>query len=150
MDLKWETKHFNDLSNIELYKILQLRAEVFIMEQNCHYVDIDNKDINAYQVLAWDGDILVAGVRLLAPNVSYPEMSIGRVLTKPSHRKQKIGIQLMKYSIEEAYNLYGYGDIKIGAQLYLKKYYESFGFKQVSSIYLEDEIEHIKMLKSVI
>ncbi|MCX8481845.1 MAG: GNAT family N-acetyltransferase, partial [Sediminibacterium sp.] len=128
------------------YKVLQLRQQVFTVEQNCNYLDIDNKDLNAYHIMAWDKDILVAYVRLLAPNVAFEEMSIGRVLTNINYRKRKIGIELMREAIRTCILLYGRGNIKIGAQLYLKKFYESFGFKQVSDIYLEDNIEHIKMI----
>ena len=146
MNLNWYTKHFNNIKTIELYKVLQLRQQVFTVEQDCNYLDIDDKDLNAYHVMAWDNDILVAYVRLLAPNVAFEEMSIGRVLTNPNYRKKKIGIELMHEAIKLCKLFYGNGNIKIGAQLYLKKFYESFGFKQVSEIYLEDNIEHIKMI----
>lgn len=148
MELSWTLKKFDELSNIELYRILQLRSEVFVIEQHCNYRDLDDKDQDSWHLCAWQDDKLVAYTRLLPPGLSYKEASIGRVLNAKSIRGKNIGKELIQRSIDTVYSLSGKTDIKIGAQLYLKKFYEGFGFKQVSDIYLEDEIEHIKMLLS--
>lgn len=147
----WECKSFSKLTKEELYKILQLRNEVFVVEQNCPYQDCDNKDFDAHHLCAWKNGVLVAYTRLLPKGISYPDaVSIGRVLTSPAVRKQNLGRKLMDKSIEEIYSLFGKETILIGAQLYLKKFYESFGFIQIEEPYLEDGIPHITMIKKVI
>lgn len=144
----WECKHFNDLQPYELYMILQLRSEVFVVEQNCVYQDMDNKDLDAWHLMGWKDNKLVAHTRLLASGVSYEnEPSIGRVVSSPSVRGQGIGRMLMEKSIEEVYILYGEQPIRIGAQLYLKTFYESLGFIAEGEVYLEDNIQHITMYK---
>ncbi len=148
MELNWTLKSFANLTNAELYAILQLRNEVFIVEQNCPYQDMDEHDLFSHHLCAWnEDDILVAYTRLIPPGKVYAETSIGRVLTKPIVRKEGMGKILMQKSIEACAELFGQNAIKIGAQFYLKKFYESFGFVQTSDIYLEDNIEHIKMVK---
>jgi len=145
--LTWELKAFNDLSPVELYSILRLRSEVFVVEQNCVFLDQDNKDQFSYHLMGWEDGHLAASTRLIAPGKVYPYMSIGRVVTSPASRKKGIGRALMHVSIEKCYELFGKGPIKIGAQLYLKKFYESLGFIQSGDLYLEDDIEHIEMIK---
>jgi ElaA protein len=148
--INWQCKNFSKLTNEELYKILQLRNEVFVVEQNCAYQDCDGKDLKAYHLAGWENDTLVAYSRLLPKGVSYPDAaSIGRVVTSPLYRRQNSGRQLMVNSIENIYKLFGKVPIMIGAQLYLKKFYESFSFIQTSAVYLEDGIEHITMKKAV-
>ncbi len=142
----WVLKKFDDLAPHELYAIMQLRNEVFAVEQQCVYQDADNKDQPSFHFMGWLEDKLVAYTRLLPPGVAYREPSIGRVVTSPSARRSGIGRELMKRSIEEVYILYGTLPIKIGAQLYLQNFYSSFGFNQTSAIYLEDNIEHIEMV----
>lgn len=148
MELHWSLKKFEELTNIELYKILQLRTQVFVVEQNCVFQDMDDKDQLSWHLCAWHNNELAAYTRLLPPGLSYAESSIGRVVTSQNARGKKAGKELMRHSIDAAYELFGKTNIKIGAQFYLKKFYESLGFKQVSDIYLEDGIEHIKMLLS--
>lgn len=148
MELSWTLKKFEELKNEELYKILQLRTEIFVLEQHCVFQDMDDKDQHAWHLCAWHHNILVAYTRILPPGISYTEASIGRVLNAKSVRGKNVGKALIQRSIDATYQLFGKTNIKIGAQLYLKKFYESFGFKQVSEVYLEDEIEHIKMLLS--
>ena len=146
--ITWQCKFFSELSNEELYKIVQLRIEVFVVEQNCVYQDCDDKDLKAYHLLGWDEGNLVAYTRLLEIGISYPESaSIGRVITARTARRQNIGKQLMLKSIEQAYILFGQVPLKISAQLYLKRFYESFSFAQKGGVYLEDGIEHIAMEK---
>ena len=145
--MKWILKPFVDLTSKELYAILQLRNEVFIVEQNCPYQDCDNKDLNAFHLMGIQEDRLMAYSRLLAPGISYSESSIGRVVTSPSVRKTGIGKKLMAESIGQIKKFFKTDSIRIGAQFYLKKFYESFGFTQEGDIYLEDNIPHIHMLR---
>lgn len=146
MQLNWIYKNFDSLSTKELYAILQLRSEVFVVEQNCAYQDVDNKDLKSFHLMAFDGAVLVAYSRILPPRLSFEEASIGRVITAPSHRRKGIGVTLIEKAIESTSATFGAQAIKIGAQLYLKKFYQSFGFVQTSVVYLEDGIEHIDML----
>jgi ElaA protein len=145
--MQWTLKQFNELTPSELYKILQLRNEVFIVEQNCPYQDLDNKDLHSFHLMGTDNDSLFAYSRLLAPGISYSESSIGRVVSSPLKRKTGIGKKLMEESILQINQLFHTDVIRIGAQLYLKIFYESFGFIQVGDVYLEDNIPHIIMLR---
>ena len=145
--MQWLLKQFNDLSPRELYSILQLRNEVFIVEQNCPYQDMDNKDLHAFHLMGIKENKLLAYSRLLAPGISYSESSIGRVVSSPAVRRTGIGKKLMEESIAGINKLFHTGTIRIGAQLYLKKFYESFGFVQDSDVYPEDNIPHILMLR---
>lgn len=148
--ITWQCKFFTDLSNFELYKILQLRSEVFIVEQNCAYQDLDNKDLKAYHYSGWENGNIIAYTRLFPIGVSYEDAaSIGRVVTAKSVRGKNIGKQLMKNSIDEIYHLFGEVPIRISAQRYLKNFYESFSFIQKSGVYMEDGIEHISMLHDI-
>jgi ElaA protein len=117
-----------------------------VVEQNCVYLDADNKDVDAWHLCGWQDDVLVAYVRILAPGVSYEEASIGRVLTNPTFRKNGYGIELMKVAIEKTMNQFDVSAIKIGAQLYLLNFYSNLGFTQTSEEYMEDGIPHIEML----
>jgi ElaA protein len=146
--MNWILKKFEDLTPHELYAIIQLRNEVFVVEQNCAYQDADNKDQESWHLMGWQGDLLAAYTRILPPGITYDQPSIGRVVTSPAIRKTGIGKQLMKKSIESVEKLFGKTPIQIGAQLYLKEFYESLGFQQSSEIYLEDGIEHIEMIKA--
>ena len=146
MSLNWNCKSFDELNVHELYAILRLRTEVFVVEQNCVFQDMDNKDQSSYHICGWQNGELVAYTRLVPAGVSYTEASIGRVITAPSARRTGMGKELMQYSIEKLYERWGKQSIKLGAQLYLKKFYESFGFQQTSDIYIEDGIPHIEML----
>ena len=144
--LHWILKKFEDLSPHELYAIMQLRNEVFAVEQDCVYQDADNKDQPSWHFMGWLENKLVAYTRLLPPGVAYTEPSIGRVVTSPSIRGSGTGRELMKKSINEVDKLFGKSSIKIGAQLYLLTFYSSLGFQQTSDIYLEDNIAHVEMV----
>ena len=146
--INWVLKKFNDLSPHELYAILQLRNEVFAIEQNCVYPDMDDKDQPSEHLMGWRKEKLIAYTRLIPPGIVYTEPSIGRVVTAPSVRSEGIGKQLMDLSIGHIYKIYGTIPVKIGAQLYLQKFYSNFGFLPASDVYLEDGIEHIEMVKS--
>lgn len=147
MNIEWVCKKFNDLSPYELYAILRLRSEVFVVEQNCIFLDMDNNDQHCYHFMGMVNNELAAYTRLVPPGIIYNQPSIGRVVTSPSVRKSGIGKVLMHKSIENIIQLYGNFPIKIGAQLYLKAFYESFGFQQTSDVYLEDGIPHIYMIR---
>lgn len=147
--MDWILKDFDSLTPAELYSILQLRAQVFVVEQNCPYLDEDDKDQQSFHLMGWKGNLLAAYTRILPPGLAFDEASIGRVVTSPKARGEGIGRTLMTESINRLYNLYGKVPIEIGAQLYLKKFYESLGFHQTSEVYLEDNIEHIEMRKWV-
>ncbi len=146
--LHWVFKPFTELSAQELYAIMRLRQEVFIVEQNCPYLDADGKDLKSYHLMGYVGNELVAYSRIVKPGVSYDEVSIGRVVSSTAHRKKAFGIQLMNESIQRIENLYGQVLIRIGAQQYLQKFYESFGFVREGESYMEDGIPHIIMLRT--
>jgi ElaA protein len=146
--MNWILKKFEELTPHELYAILQLRNEVFAVEQNCVYPDLDDKDQPSWHLMCLDNNKLIAYTRLLPPGVAYPDPSIGRVVTSPSIRKTGIGRELMLRSIDSCEILFGKSPITIGAQLYLKKFYTSLGFVATGDIYLEDGIEHIKMRRT--
>ena len=145
MKPKFEIKPFKALSILELYQILQLRSEVFVVEQNCVYQDIDGKDEKALHVLAHHESVLVAYARLFAPGDYFENASIGRVIVKPGYRDKKWGHDLMREAIAGVSEHFGATKITISAQLYLQKFYESHGFVPTSEMYLEDDIPHIKM-----
>ena len=148
MTIAWEIKEFDELSNIELYSILSLRAEVFVVEQNCPYQDAYGKDLKSLHLMGRDENgNLITYSRIVPPGVSFTEVSIGRVVSSPKLRGTGAGKALMTKSIEVINQKYGTAPIRIGAQLYLKKFYESFGFIQISEEYLEDNIPHIEMTK---
>lgn len=138
-------KLFASLTPHELYAIMQLRNEVFVVEQNCVYQDADNKDPHCHHLMIWDEQKLIAYSRLLPQGLAYEQVSIGRVISSPSYRNTGAGKLLIAKAIDACHELFGEGPIKIGAQLYLRKFYESFGFVKTSEMYLEDNIEHIEM-----
>ena len=146
MQLNWVFKSFEELTTTELYSILQLRNEVFVVEQNCVYQDIDGKDKKSFHLMAWQDDQLTAYTRLVPPGISFIEASIGRVITSPKYRGLGIGITLMEKSIHHTLQSYTTNKIRIGAQLYLKKFYEGFNFVAQGDEFLEDGIPHIEML----
>lgn len=143
--MEWKCQHFDQLSPVELYAVLRLRSEVFVVEQNCVFLDMDDKDQQCWHVSGYENGKLVAYTRLVPPGISYPEPSIGRVVTTPTMRGSGIGRILMQYSIEKIFSIFGKQCIKIGAQLYLKKFYESLGFSVSGPVYLEDGIDHVEM-----
>ncbi len=148
--ISWKTKSFEELTNMELYNILRVRAEVFVVEQNCPYLDEDGKDPASFHLMGTNEQgALVAYSRILPAGLAFKEASIGRVLTTSAARKSGAGKELMHTAIRIIHEKYGEVPIRIGAQLYLKKFYEGLGFVQVSEMYLEDDIEHVEMLRVV-
>ncbi|MAZ26773.1 MAG: GNAT family N-acetyltransferase [Cytophagaceae bacterium] len=145
--MKFIVKTYDELTKDALYDLLQLRAEVFVVEQDCPYQDVDGKDKKALHVLAYAKGELAAYTRIFAPGDYFERASIGRVVVKQAQRKNKFGYSLMNKSIEVINNHYGNVEIEISAQEYLKKFYTSLGFDQVGEGYLEDNIPHIRMIK---
>jgi ElaA protein len=143
----FSVKSFAELSPFELYAILRLRNEVFVVEQNCVFQDADDKDQGSEHLMYWQGNDLLAYCRLLPPGLAYTEMSIGRVVSAPSARRTGAGKYLIAEAIDQCFKHFGKGTIRIGAQCYLIQFYASFGFKKEGEIYLEDGIEHIEMVK---
>lgn len=145
--MEWEIKHFKDLSPEELYNILKLRSEIFVVEQQCIYLDCDDKDKGSYQLYKKNtkGEI-IASVRILPKGVSYNEPSIGRVVVRKDYRRKGIASAMMKAAIEFIKRKFDESAIRISAQLYLLDFYKSVGFLPVSEPYLEDNIPHIEML----
>lgn len=146
MKLNWVFKKFDELMPAELYAIMQLRNEVFVVEQDCVYQDADNKDQRSWHLAGWNQEILAAYTRIIPPGVAYKEASIGRVVSSPKYRGTGTGRELMKMSISKAFDQFKCSEIKIGAQVYLTKFYQSLGFIPCSPEYLEDGIPHIEML----
>ena len=145
MEIQWTIKSFENLSVNELYDILKLRSEIFVVEQNCVYLDLDGKDKQALHLFGEFKGKIVAYSRLFKPGITFDNASIGRVVVDANYRDRKWGHDLMREAIAGIKHHFGESQITIGAQLYLKKFYESHGFVQTSEMYLEDDIPHIEM-----
>jgi ElaA protein len=145
MKIQWKIKPFETLSTNELYDILRLRSEIFVVEQNCVYLDLDGKDKLALHLFGEFEGKIVAYTRLFKAGITFDNASIGRVVVAANYRDRKWGHDLMRESIAGIQSHFGESKITIGAQLYLKKFYESHGFVQTSEMYLEDDIPHIEM-----
>ena len=135
----------SEMTALEWHRVLALRAEVFVVEQNCAYQDPDGKDVVSYHILMESGEELVAYARLLPPGVSYPEASIGRVVSSPRVRGLGWGRALMEVAIAQTNKQFGTNEICISAQSYLLKFYQDLGFVAEGEEYLEDDIPHFKM-----
>ena len=145
MTLGWKIKPFEALTAHELYDILRLRSEIFVVEQNCVYLDLDGKDKLALHLFGEFEGKIVAHARLFKAGISFDNASIGRVVVDSNYRDRKWGHDLMREAITGIALHFGESQITIGAQMYLKKFYESHGFVQTSEMYLEDDIPHIEM-----
>lgn len=146
-EFTWSFKHYDELSKQELHQILRLRAEVFIVEQNCPYQDIDHKDEFSYHLCVFHQQQFVAYARIVPEGISYKAYtSIGRVLSSLEARKMGAGRFLMQKSIELCKDLFPEFPIKISAQTYLLQFYQSLGFNPIGEEYLEDNIPHICMI----
>lgn len=150
--MQFVIKAYKDLSVDELYEALKLRCAIFVIEQNCNYQDMDDKDQDSYHLLGYDPEKnmagrkqLVAYTRILPKGLSYKEASIGRVVVDKNFRGKGSGVALMKKAIEETKRLFNTNEIVISAQCYLEKFYGDLGFKSEGESYLEDDIPHIKM-----
>ncbi|MBZ9615120.1 GNAT family N-acetyltransferase [Clostridium estertheticum] len=144
--MNWELKKFEELKVEEIYKILEIRNEIFIVEQQCDYQDCDGKDENAYHLYLQDNGKIIAYLRILKKGVSYDEISIGRVLVQKNYRGKGRSRELMLKAINFIELKLNEKEIKIQAQSYLVNFYGSLGFKETSNEYLEDNIPHIDML----
>ena len=145
--LEIKVKTFSELTKQELYDLLQLRSEVFVVEQDCVYQDIDGKDQKALHVLGFKNERLVAYTRIFKSGDYFEEASIGRVVVTKNERQFQYGYDVTQASIQAIKNNFNETLIKVSAQCYLKKFYTNLGFTVVGDEYLEDDIPHIAMLR---
>jgi len=145
--LKIAVKTFEDLSINELYNLLELRSEVFVVEQNCVYQDLDGKDLKALHILGYKNNKLVAYTRIFKPGDYFKEASIGRVVVEKTERKHSYGYTIMEASIKAIKERFNTEVIKLSAQTYLKRFYNNLEFKEEGEEYLEDDIPHILMVR---
>lgn len=146
--MKIQIKTFDELTVRQLYDILNLRNLVFVVEQNCPYLDTDAADSRAHHVAIYgDNGELAAYARIFSPGIKYPEASIGRVVVAPVHRGTHLGHLLMEHAVKAVEALYGTGTITISAQAHLQQFYTKHGFETVSGEYLEDDIPHVEMIR---
>ncbi|SIQ23695.1 GNAT family N-acetyltransferase [Halanaerobium kushneri] len=139
-------KKFEELSNQELYKIIEARINVFVVEQDCPYNECDNKDQHSFHLFYQDQKQIAAYLRIILPGISYKEASIGRVLVNREYRREGLGLEMMEQAISFIKNNLGTDSIRISAQEYILNFYRSLGFEVVSDRYLEDNIPHFEML----
>ena len=144
--MNWHLKRFDELTTKELYEILRARAEVFVVEQDCIYQDCDRKDQKSWHLFSEENGEVVSYMRIIEKGVSYPEMSMGRLLTREQHRKSGYSRETIARGLDFVVNTLGETKVRVSGQLYMKKFYESMGFRTTSEVYLEDGIEHVEML----
>lgn len=142
----WKIKKFNELNAEEIYKILNIRNQVFIVEQQCPYLDCDGRDMKSYHLFLENNNEIAAYLRIIEKGISYNEISIGRVLVNSKYRGKGLARDMMKKAIGYINNQLNETSIRIEAQAYLIDFYKSLGFKQTSEVFLEDNIPHIEML----
>ncbi len=142
-----KAKTFDELTTNELYDLLQLRSEVFVVEQNCVYQDIDGKDQKALHIIGYKNNKIVAYTRCFKPGDYFEYASIGRVIVSEKERQYKYGYNIMEASIQAIKEHYNKTIIKISAQIYLKRFYNKLNFKEIGEEYLEDDIPHVAMIK---
>lgn len=143
----WIWKPYFRLSIDELHDLIQLRERVFIVEQNCAYLDVDGRDKNSWHLLGYEGDKLAVTLRVTLPGVRFPEYSIGRVASSPEFRRQGYGRRAVAEALKLMEDSFGKNAIRISAQSYLEKFYAEFGFETARGPYLEDDIPHFEMLR---
>lgn len=143
--MNWKLKKFNELTVEEMYEILRIRADVFVVEQKCPYQDCDDKDKKAVHLFLEDGGRIAAYLRILQKGVSYKEISIGRVLVDRQYRRKGLAREMLLKAIKYVEETLNEHEIRISAQAYLIEFYKSVGFVQVSKQYLEDGIPHVEM-----
>lgn len=141
-----QIKRFSELTTKELYEILKVRAEVFIVGQNCVFQDLDSKDEVSYHLFLEDNSEIAAYLRILPKGIAHPEAAIGRVLTKEAYRKKGLSREIVQKAIDFITDTLEEKEIRISAQAYLQEFYKGFGFEAISDIYLYEGIEHIEML----
>ena len=146
-DLIWKVKSFEELTTKELYGILKVRVDVFVVEQNCPYPDLDGYDQKALHLWAEKNGEVLAYCRVFDKGIKYPETSIGRVLTNQKYRNLKLGKILIRFAINTIEARFRTSEIRISAQDYLLKFYSGFGFEDTEKKYLEDDIPHTEMIR---
>ena len=146
-DLIWKVKSFEELTTKELYGILKVRVDVFVVEQNCPYPDLDGYDQKALHLWAEKNGEVLAYCRVFDKGIKYPETSIGRVLTNQKYRNLKLGKILIRFAINTIEARFRTSEIRISAQDYLLKFYSDFGFEDTGKKYLEDNIPHTEMVR---
>jgi ElaA protein len=144
--LHWSCKPFHELTVDELYAILRLRSEVFVVEQKCIFLDLDGKDQQCLHLMGWESGVLATTCRIVPPGLSYDDASIGRVVSSSASRRTGAGKEMMRQAVRICRETHPDRSIRISAQSYLITFYSSFGFEQVSDIYLEDDQPHAEML----
>lgn len=147
MNLESRLKSFSQLTNSELYELLRLRSEVFVVEQNCVFLDMDDKDQKCHHLSLYHGEKLAAYCRIVPAGISYAEVAIGRVVSAPAYRGKGLGRKVMEEAIAACKELYGSVPIRLGAQTYALEFYASLGFVAEGETYDEDGIEHIEMVR---
>ena len=146
-EVVWKIKSFEKLAIKELYAILKIRQEVFIVEQTCYYLDADGYDEKAIHIWGEKDEEIVAYCRIFEPKIKYPESSLGRVLTNPSYRNLKLGKVLLKIALNTIDTKFDTPNVRISAQDYLLRFYSEFGFISTGVEYLEDDMPHTEMLR---
>lgn len=143
----WKIKSFEEITTSELYKIIKARVDVFVVEQDCPYPDLDGYDQQAVHIWAEQDQDVLAYCRIFNNGIKYPETSIGRVLTTEKARGKSLGKQLIQYAVETIENRFYTSEVRISAQDYLLRFYSGFGFKDTGKKYLEDNIPHTEMFR---
>ncbi|MGG1369614.1 GNAT family N-acetyltransferase [Priestia megaterium] len=146
--MTWCIKSFQELTNDELYEILQVRTAIFVVEQKCAYLEVDGKDKLAYHLFKKENEKIIAYLRVLPKGISYQEASLGRIIVKQAQRGMGLGRELVARGIDFLENELHEKTIKIQAQSRLQTFYESFGFRSVSDIYSDEGLPHVDMLKT--
>ena len=143
----WKIKSFEEITTSELYEIIKARVDVFVVEQDCPYPDLDDYDQKALHLWAEQDQKVLAYCRIFNKGIKYPETSIGRVLTTEKGRGQSLGKQLIQYAVETIENRFHTSEVRISAQDYLLRFYSGFGFEDTGKKYLEDNIPHTEMFR---
>lgn len=148
--IHWQCIPFSQMTTEQLYELIKLRIDVFVVEQNCPYPELDNKDKfnGVHHLCGYQDEELVACARLLPAGISYPSVSVGRVAIKTSARGEGLGHQLLQTALKHCQALWPQSAIEIGAQAYLREFYEHYGFITTSEPYIEDGIPHIDMKRT--
>lgn len=147
MDLRWQWFKFHEFTPSLLYQVLKLRQDVFVVEQNCPYPELDDKDQDSLHLVGFDQEEIAATTRVVPPGISYPELSLGRVVVSPKYRGKGLGHILLTETLNGILQHYGTVAVKISAQTHLQSYYQAAGFHTVGEAYLEDGFPHVAMVK---
>ena len=145
---RWQWCVLEELSAAEVYAVLAARSAVFVVEQSCPYQDADGFDLEAEHLIVWSAAAVAAYLRVLPPRVKFEERSIGRIITSGAFRGTGLGRALLAHTLARLDASFPAEPVRIGAQARLSAFYESFGFRQASTVYMDDGIPHIEMLRS--